>query len=104
MKGTVRAMRVPEEEEEAVVEDLVGVAAEDFVARSEDEEEDSEIVGEEDFVVASGEDAHPSEGEEDQEEVSAEQEEVKAALNSYQQKTSLFHYHQLASSFQHILL
>merc|ERR1711963_732810 len=82
MKLTARVMKVQEEEAE--------VAAGDVAEDSEDSEEPQE----EDL----------SEEEED-EATSREGEEAKAALNSNNKnETSLFHYHQLASYFQHMLL
>ena len=101
-----RVMKVQEEEAEvaaedlAVAEDLVGLedvgeaASSTEVGDVAEDSEDSEEPQEEDL----------SEEEED-EATSREGEEAKAALNSNNKnETSLFHYHQLASYFQHMLL
>lgn len=106
MKLTARVMKVQEEEAEvaagdlAVAEDLVGLedvgeaASSTEVGDVAEDSEDSEEPQEEDL----------SEEEED-EATSREGEEAKAALNSNNKnETSLFHYHQLASYFQHMLL
>lgn len=107
MKLTARGTKVQEEEAEAgaggsaAPEDLAGSGGDVVEAASTPEEGD---VGEdlEDSEEPRGQDLS-EEGED--EETSRGAEEVKAALNSNSKKrTSLFHYHQLASYFQHMLL
>merc|ERR1719471_1106690 len=95
MKLTARVMKVQEEEAEVAAGDLA--VAEDLVGL--------EDVGEAASSTEAGDVAEDSEdSEEPQEEDLSEEEEAKAALNSNNKnETSLFHYHQLASYFQHML-
>jgi len=108
MKLTARGTKVQEEEAEvgaevsAAPEDLVGSGGVVGEAASTPEEGD---VGED----LEDSEEEPREGdlseEEEDEATSREVEEVKAALSSnIKNETSLFHYHQLASFFQHMLL
>jgi len=111
MKLTVRETKAPEEEVEAeavagdsaVGEDLEMEASEEAGAEAASYPEEE---GEAEDLQASEElrEEDLSEEEEEAGEISREVEEVRAAPNlNHQNEHHFFHYHQLASIFQHML-